>query len=147
MGDIRKIRIQIIQNKKVMGLKRKEKLIALEDGKMISYDFCVLATGSRAFIPPPFLPYRNYFNVLNNLKDAKDIDKKLSTGQVWGIIGGGFIGCELAYALKHYGCQVILFEVGTALMQNFFPKKKELNSRPILNIKVFKWKLKQSLKT
>jgi len=39
------------------------------------YDKLILATGSSAFIPPPFRPYNELFFCLNSLVDLKALRK------------------------------------------------------------------------
>jgi NAD(P)H-nitrite reductase large subunit len=69
--------------------------------KILQYDKLVLATGSSAFIPPPFRPYTGLFFCLNSLGDLKAL-RRFRRGLLnqnrkpdWGIIGGGLIGCEV----------------------------------------------------
>ena len=89
----------------------------------LTYDKLILAQGSAAFIPPPFIPYQEHFFLLNSLDDLiklrrfrqayLDNHKKPH----WAIIGGGLIGCEMASDLEISGDQVTLFHAMDRLME------------------------------
>lgn len=69
----------------------------------------VIATGSRASIPP--IPGLDKEKILTNenIFDLREKPKKLI------IIGGGPIGIEMAQAHRRLGCQVIVLDMGTIL--------------------------------
>ncbi|UCE92265.1 MAG: NAD(P)/FAD-dependent oxidoreductase [Methanobacteriota archaeon] len=68
-------------------------------GEWHSYDKLVLATGSRAFLPPfEGLPKDNVFT-LRTLEDARDIKEAAKEASKAVVIGGGLLGLETARAL------------------------------------------------
>ena len=84
----------------------------------------VIATGSAAFIPPPFRPFSDNFYLFNSLHDLIELrqlqksivdEKKRATE--WAIIGGGLIGCEVTSDLAVAGDKVSLFHAEDRLME------------------------------
>lgn len=89
----------------------------------LDYDKLIIATGSAAFIPPPFQPYRDNFFLLNSLQDLIELRRFRQTvsdsglSPRWAIIGGGLIGCELASDLAVAGDNVSIFHAMDRLME------------------------------
>ena len=118
--------IHIISGCEVTGIDRQPRTISINaNGELdtLVYDKLILAQGSAAFIPPPFLAYRKQFYVFNSLTDLKLlrnyrqtlIDSKQSPN--WAIIGGGLIGCEIASDLNMAGDQVTIYHAMDRLME------------------------------
>ena len=108
--------ICIISGVEVTSINREARLVTIngvDDIESLEYDKLILATGSSALIPPPFLPSQEHFFLLNSLSDLKDLlhfrqsflDANLNPE--WAIIGGGLIGCEVASDLVVAGDSVI----------------------------------------
>ena len=79
-------------------------------GRRVSFDKLVVATGSRAFVPPvdgldavPYLDNRNVFTL-----------RELPSHLV--VLGGGPIGIELAQAFRRLGSTVTIVEGGPTLL-------------------------------
>jgi pyruvate/2-oxoglutarate dehydrogenase complex dihydrolipoamide dehydrogenase (E3) component len=78
-------------------------------GKIIRARRFVIATGSRAAVPPiPGLNSAPYFTN-ETIFDNKNLPRRLL------VIGAGPIGCELAQAHRRLGAQVSLFDLGPLL--------------------------------
>jgi NAD(P)H-nitrite reductase large subunit len=118
--------IAVDSGAEVLSINRANKTLAFrKEGadKTLTYDKLVLATGSAALIPPPFLPNVGLFNVLNSLDDLIALRKLRKTIQRqdtrprWAVIGGGLIGCEIAADLATAGDEVVLFHALPRLME------------------------------
>lgn len=97
--------------KKVESVEPKNAHIIFEDGRKLSYDKLLIATGASSFFPPiPGLDIGEYYG-LRNLKDADNILQKVRRGLKAVVIGGGFVGLEAAYALKERGMDVTVIEM------------------------------------
>ncbi|VEB97697.1 Rubredoxin-NAD(+) reductase [Cedecea lapagei] len=84
--------------------------------QLLAYDHLVLATGSRAFMPP--LPGDDLHGI-HGFRDMQDVENILSgdvAGQPAVVIGGGVLGVEAAAALALRGMQVSLLHRGPHLM-------------------------------
>jgi len=118
--------ICVINGVEVTGINRSEKRVSvkgIDEIETLEYDKLILAMGSAAFVPPPFLPYKDNFFLLNSLDDLK-ILRKFRQGLLnknrlpdWAIIGGGLIGCEVASDLVSVGDKVSVFHVMDRLME------------------------------
>lgn len=118
--------IKISSGAEITAINRGDKTVAITGScqeKSLHYDKLILATGSSAFIPPPFRLYNELFFCLNSLVDLKSL-RKFRQGLLnqnrrpdWAIIGGGLIGCEVASDLAVSGDNVTLFHAMDRLME------------------------------
>ena len=123
---LRDSNMTVISGAEITAINRSDKTVAITGScqeKSLQYDKLVLATGSSAFIPPPFRPYHELFFCLNSLTDLKAL-RKFRLGLTnqnrkpdWAIIGGGLIGCEVASDLAVSGDKVTLFHAMDRLME------------------------------
>jgi 3-phenylpropionate/trans-cinnamate dioxygenase ferredoxin reductase subunit len=93
------------------GIDRMARRVALDSGESIAYDTLVLATGARNRI----LDREGVF-YLRTLAEAAEIRQRLRQAREVAIIGGGFIGLEIAAAARILGKQVTVFEAQPRLM-------------------------------
>jgi len=129
-------RIKMEFGQSVTGIDVEKKQVVLKKTS-INYDKLIVATGSRAFIPPvkgADLP-GNFI-----LKSVSDVDKisEYKPSRVV-VVGSGNIGVEVAEALEMQGCKVTLIELVERIMPKIFDKKPSSLLREILedhNIKV-----------
>jgi phthalate 3,4-dioxygenase ferredoxin reductase subunit len=84
------------------------KVVTLADGDQVPYDALVIATGVRARTPPGTGP--ELALPVRDLADATALRDRLGTGEPVVIIGGGFIGAEVAAAAAAAGCPVTIVE-------------------------------------
>jgi NAD(P)H-nitrite reductase large subunit len=123
---LRTSNITVISDAEITAINRGDKTVAITGShkeKSLPYGKLVLATGSSAFIPPPFRPFNELFFCLNSLVDLKAL-RKFRLGLInqnrkpeWAIIGGGLIGCEVASDLAVSGDTVTLFHAMDRLME------------------------------
>lgn len=123
---------------KVTAIDRQVKQIKLADGSTQSYDQLVIATGARPLIPtiPGIETTPNVF-ALRQVADIQQIRQALdaSSSQRVLIIGGGYIGLELAASLTKLAAKVqvleredrILARVTAPAMSQFFHELHQLN--------------------
>jgi len=87
----------------------------------LHYDNLVIATGAASFRPPvPGLELPGVFT-LRTLSDGLALHAAISSGKVQHavIVGGGYIGLEMAEALRARGLSVTVVEMAPQLMVNF----------------------------
>jgi 3-phenylpropionate/trans-cinnamate dioxygenase ferredoxin reductase component len=89
--------------------------------QIISYNFLIIATGTsnRKLAIDGKLVENIYY--LRNLVDAKIIEQKLKDAQNIVVIGGGFIGLELAALSVEKGKNVTVIEAQNRLMERVLP--------------------------
>jgi len=90
------------------GLDAARKEVVLGDGQPVSYDALIIATGVRARTLPG--ADEKLVRPLRELRDAAALRARLTAGAPVVIIGGGFIGAEVAAAAAGAGCQVTIVE-------------------------------------
>jgi len=95
--------------------------IELEDGRRIGYDRLLLATGAR----PRALPMEGgrHALLLRTYDDAIALRAVLRPDARVGVIGGGFIGLEVAAAASLRGCDVTVLEALPRLMARAVPSE------------------------
>jgi 3-phenylpropionate/trans-cinnamate dioxygenase ferredoxin reductase subunit len=106
----------------VVALDRGGKSLRLNDGESIGYDRLVLATGGRAARPPIPGADDPRLLTLRDITDARALRAGLRGG--WShlaILGGGFIGLEVAAAARRLGVDVTVIEAADRVCARALP--------------------------
>ncbi len=91
---------------------KEAKKVTTIKGETIAYDKLVIATGSIPSLPPiPGINSPNVFPIMNNANLIEVIFEAIKGCQSVAIIGGGFIGVEVACELKKKGIEVTIIEM------------------------------------
>ncbi|HWC63136.1 MAG TPA: FAD-dependent oxidoreductase, partial [Rhizomicrobium sp.] len=107
---------ELVLNTRVTAIHRAGKTVELADGRKLAYDKLLLATGTRVRklnCPGAQLPGVHY------LRDIADVDRLQSVfqaGKRLAIVGGGYIGLEVAAVGAKRGLDVVVFEALDRLM-------------------------------
>ncbi len=101
-------------------INRAEKTVSLSDGTTQAYSKLLLATGAK----PRKLtfPGGEFALTLRNHEDTLDLRKRFQPGKNIVIIGGGFIGLELASSAAKRGCNVTLVEAQPRILMRGVPE-------------------------
>lgn len=100
----------------VTAIDRAAKQLILVDGSTLAYDGLALCTGSRLRpLPLAGADLKGVYG-LRSLADSKAIAAALETAQNVVVIGGGFIGLEVAAAARKKGKTVTVLEAADRLM-------------------------------
>ncbi|RDU97738.1 NAD(P)/FAD-dependent oxidoreductase [Trinickia dinghuensis] len=105
----------------VRSLDTAERVVRLHDGREIRYESLLIATGGHArnlTIPGADSP--GVFR-LRTLDDALKIKPRLRPEARVVVIGGGFIGLEVAASARTRGCNVVVVEGGSRLLGRAVP--------------------------
>ena len=95
----------------------------------IGYDALVLATGARPRRLPEAVGSSARVRTFKTLDDARTLRRGLESGEIGsvGIVGGGFIGCELAEAFGGlWGCEVTLCEAAPHVLPGVLDEEMAL---------------------
>ncbi|MGY4099383.1 NAD(P)/FAD-dependent oxidoreductase [Nocardia sp. R16R-3T] len=111
-GFWRENSIQLRLGETVVELDTRSRTVRLSGGEVQPYSSLVLATGATARSIPASVPY----NVFRSLSDAESIRRQLVPGRRLCLVGGGFIGLELACAARAHGVEVTLIESAPQLL-------------------------------
>jgi len=98
------------------------KTLVSNNEKEYSYDILLIATGSENNKLKLDNDLGDEIYYLRNLEEAKIIKKKIENKNNIVIIGGGFIGLEIASSLSQLNKKVTLIEIGNQLMGRIIPK-------------------------
>src|SRR3712207_2980287 len=102
--------IDLTTGDRAVRLDREARQVELESGRELPYDALVLATGSRPRpLPVPGADLDNVL-VLRTVADAVRLRERLQQAPRIVIVGGGFIGLELAAAAREKGAEVMVVE-------------------------------------
>jgi NADPH-dependent 2,4-dienoyl-CoA reductase/sulfur reductase-like enzyme len=89
-----------------VGLDVTRRRVPLASGDALPYDRVLIATGAR----PVRLPGLESAHVLRSAADAEALRGSLGAGARMAIVGGGFVGLEVAASARALGAEVTLFE-------------------------------------
>lgn len=108
--------IELVRGDAVVELDREGGLLTLDSGRRLGYDRLVLATGARPRMLP--LPGADLDGVLTlrGLADAAELRERLREAGRLLVVGGGFLGLELASAAREMGLHVTVVEAGPRVM-------------------------------
>ena len=109
--------IDFVPGQRVVEIDRQAKHVALAGGARLDFDRLVIATGSRArriSIPGAELDGVCY---LRSVVDACDLKVRLEQASEIVIIGGGFIGLEVASSAAKLGKKVAVIEAASRLLE------------------------------
>lgn len=114
-----KMNIELLMAVKVAAIDRRKMQVCLSDGRNLDYDRLVLATGGR---PRP-LPAAagsagtaENFRYLRTLADAEAIRRHFAPGHRLVVVGGGYVGLEVAAAAVKSGMRVTVLEAAPRLL-------------------------------
>ena len=95
--------IKILQ-KEVTDIDRAKKEVIFADEGRVSYDKLIIGTGSKPFVPPlPGIDKANVFTVHKDPNYLKKVYRALEPARNVVVIGGGFIGVEMAEQIAMMG--------------------------------------------
>jgi 3-phenylpropionate/trans-cinnamate dioxygenase ferredoxin reductase component len=95
---------------------RAARKVHLKSGLSLPYDFLVLATGTRARALPGLASGQTNAIALRTLGDANALRSKLLAASQVTVLGGGFIGLEVAATAQTLGKTVTVIEMAPRLM-------------------------------
>jgi len=109
-------RVEVLLGRRVLRLDVDRRTAFLHDGGELEFDRLLLATGGRArrlSIPGNDLPGIHY---LRTIDDSEALQTAISKARRAVVIGGGFIGCEIAAACVRKRLDATIIEVGPSLL-------------------------------
>jgi 3-phenylpropionate/trans-cinnamate dioxygenase ferredoxin reductase component len=109
--------------RRIVGLDLGERAATDAEGERYHYERLLLATGGR----PRQLPFGDDVIYFRTLDDFRRLRTLADRGSQFVVIGGGFIGSEIAAALALYGCPVTMVFPEPGIAARIFPA--ELSTR------------------
>ncbi len=118
---ITSLNASVIRSTRAVGIDRKGKSLVLADGRAIAYHKLLIATGAK----PRRLPIEGgeLAYTLRDFADGDHLRSRLRTSSTAAIIGGGFIGLEVAASARKLGCRVTLIEAQPRILMRGVPEE------------------------
>ena len=99
--------VSVIRGYSVVKLNVAEQKVVLDDGTELTYDKCLVATGSSPKTLDVFngvpAKIRERIHTYKSINDFLTVKSQIEKSKIVAIVGNGFLGSELACALSHYG--------------------------------------------
>jgi NADPH-dependent 2,4-dienoyl-CoA reductase/sulfur reductase-like enzyme len=113
--------VDLFTDAKVVELDAANRVVTLEDGRELGYEKLLLATGGYAWrLPLPGNDLENVFT-LRTIEDSNHIREAGGEGKHALIMGGSFIGSEVAASLRQMGTQVTMIFPESRLLERVVP--------------------------
>lgn len=103
-------RIDLVTGVRVEGLDAAARQLSLSDGRTLGFDKLLLATGASARRFPGVPDDSRSIRMLRTHADATELRAAMLPGRHIAIVGGGFIGLELAATARMLGVEVTVIE-------------------------------------
>jgi 3-phenylpropionate/trans-cinnamate dioxygenase ferredoxin reductase subunit len=125
--------IEFRPNVRALGLERWRRQVALSSGEALGYDVLVLATGARPItLAAPGAELAGVM-ALRTAADAERLKAALGGGKRLAVIGGGYVGLEVAASARGLGADVVVIEreprllarVAGEVLSTFFQRRHE----------------------
>jgi 3-phenylpropionate/trans-cinnamate dioxygenase ferredoxin reductase subunit len=89
------------------------RIVHLKDGRRVPFDRLLIATGVRNRRPSiPGIDLQGVYQ-LRTIRDATRLRAEMQPGRKAVVVGMGFIGCEVAAALRHHQVEVVSIDPGS----------------------------------
>jgi NADPH-dependent 2,4-dienoyl-CoA reductase/sulfur reductase-like enzyme len=113
--------VDVLTGVRATGVDPDEHVVTLEDGRELGYEKLLLATGGYAWrLPIPGKDLENVFT-LRTIEDSDSIRESAGEGKHALIMGGSFIGSEVAASLRQLGTQVTMIFPESRLLERVVP--------------------------
>lgn len=115
-------RIALRLGTRVDAIEREAQRVRLDDGTTLPYAKLVLATGSRVRTFGGPIDAGVVAHYVRTVADARALRAQLVRGRRVAVVGGGFIGLEVAAAARQLGCNVTVIDPAARLLQRALPE-------------------------
>ncbi|KVE99639.1 anthranilate 1,2-dioxygenase system ferredoxin--NAD(+) reductase [Burkholderia vietnamiensis] len=115
-------RIALRLGTRVDAIEREAQRVRLDDGTTLPYAKLVLATGSRVRTFGGPIDAGVAAHYVRTVADARALRAQLVRGRRVAVLGGGFIGLEVAAAARQLGCDVTVIDPAARLLQRALPE-------------------------
>lgn len=113
--------INWMASRRVCSIDRRAHSLLLDDGSSLVWDRLILCTGGRSRTLTP-VGMQEACDTLRTIDDALRLRERFRTGRSLLVIGGGWIGLEVAATARELGLDVTLVESGDRLCARSLPE-------------------------
>ena len=115
--------IELLLDKEVLGINKDKNYVTLKTKEIIKYDYLVLASGAKTNFLPENLISIDDQSTLRDFNDINKISNSLIGNEHITIVGGGYIGLELASSLKKNNYEVSVIEMSDRILERVASKE------------------------
>ena len=115
--------IELLLDKEVLGINKDKNYVTLETKEIIKYDYLVVASGAKTNFLPENLISIDDQSTLRDFNDINKISNSLIGNEHITIVGGGYIGLELASSLKKNNYEVSVIEMSDRILKRVASKE------------------------
>lgn len=116
----RRLGIEILKNHRATGVDPKKKTVVFADRRKLHYDKLLLATGGTPRIPKIKGTRLPGFFVLRSLRHGLALSAAATRAKTAAVVGGSFLGLEVASSLRARGLDVHVIAPETVLLARVF---------------------------
>ncbi|SHH03798.1 Reductase C-terminal [Jatrophihabitans endophyticus] len=109
-ADLAELGVDLRTGRRATGLDTARRRVRLDDGTELGYESLVLATGAVPRTLPAFAGLDGV-HVVRTIDDALRLRTAVERSRRLVVVGGGFVGCEVAASARLLGAEVDLVEV------------------------------------
>ncbi|RWF79314.1 MAG: MOSC domain-containing protein [Mesorhizobium sp.] len=120
--EIERLDIRLHLNNRITSIDRANRTVETSDGSRRAYEFLVLATGGSARRLPGIDRGYGHVHSVRTAEDAWHFRQRLARSSRLFVLGGGWLGLEIAAAARTIGCEVTLFARQKRLCAKALPK-------------------------
>ena len=112
-----RLAVTMRSGQRVLGVDPTRRQLHLDTGEHLSYGRLVIATGVKPRLLPGVPVHDERVSMLRTLDDFHNFNRLLRGARRVAVVGGGFIGCEVAASLRQRSMKVTLVDVAPVLLQ------------------------------
>ncbi|MCV9386509.1 nitrate reductase [Reichenbachiella ulvae] len=116
-GEFEELNVHLHTSCSIDKINREEKTVLDQHGQTHDYDVLILATGSRAFVPPNVPIDKPGLFTMRDRQSADALKEFTGNQGHVVIVGGGLLGLELASALREIDVEVSVIQLSARLME------------------------------
>lgn len=113
--------IELLSSSEAISLDLLRQHVRLADDQVLDYEMCLIATGGEARTLAVAPPAQACVHHIRSLDDARRLRAALQCKPQVAILGGGFLGLEIANSALSAGAAVTVLERATSLLDRFLP--------------------------
>ena len=119
-AELETLQVEHWAETRVEKIDRADKRIVCDDGRTADYDLLFLTTGSRARVPQWYAP-SDRMHLLRSVDDAARLRASIKAGERLIVMGGGWIGLEVAATARDLGADVVVLQATSSLCNRSVP--------------------------
>ena len=122
-SELREMGVDLILGRKAAEISPTQKLITMENGEKIEYQKLLLAMGGRALSLPLWGSDLDQVFTLRSIEDSRAIQQAAEESSRALVMGGSFIGAEVAASLSQMGLEVVEIFPEDRLLEHVIPEE------------------------